>query len=103
MWYGLVNTVAKNRPILVVYAGFAYLLYICAFLADIRKHGMNLPVIFATCTILSIVMNVVGVSMVIFCQTRYAIYNMPLFYMSGILLIMDLMKKDGISLEGGRW
>ena len=38
-------------------------------------------------TLLSIVCNVGLVSLVIFCQTRYTIYNMALFYISLILLL----------------
>lgn len=41
----------------------------------------------AALTLLSIIMNVAIVSAVIFCQIRYTIYNMPLFYISGLLLL----------------
>lgn len=37
-------------------------------------------------TLISIVINVGLVSLVIFCQTRYTIYNMPLFYISFLLM-----------------
>lgn len=40
----------------------------------------------ATLTLLSILLKVTIVSAVIFCQSRYTIYNMPLFYISGLLL-----------------
>lgn len=42
-------------------------------------------------TLLSILCNVGLVSLVIFCQTRYTIYNMPLFYISLILLLYNFL------------
>jgi len=41
---------------------------------------------------LSVVMNVGIVSMVIFPQTRYTIYNMGLFYTAGFLMLKGLVK-----------
>ena len=43
-------------------------------------------------TLLSILCNVGLVSLVIFCQTRYTIYNMALFYISLLLLLYDCGK-----------
>ena len=42
-------------------------------------------------TLLSILCNVGLVSLVIFCQTRYTIYNMPLFYISLILMLYNFL------------
>ena len=53
-----------------------------------KKRGqMDETVKMCLLTLLSIVVNVGLVSAVIFCQTRYTIYNMPLFYMSGVVLL----------------
>ncbi|MFI3212540.1 MAG: hypothetical protein R3Y24_04280, partial [Eubacteriales bacterium] len=43
-------------------------------------------------SLLGIVINVGLVSAVIFCQTRYTIYNMPLFYMSGLVLLWGIYR-----------
>ena len=39
---------------------------------------------------ISIILNVGVVSAVIFCQTRYTIYNMPLFYSAFLVLICKI-------------
>ena len=52
-------------------------------------------------TAFSILLNVGAVSAVIFCQTRYMIYNMPLFYMCGYLLLRSTLEElKGKKIEG---
>lgn len=87
---GLVTTVAQNRPILVIYSFAVYALYFILLIIHIKFEGMTKLSFFAICTMLSVVINVAVVSVVIFCQTRYTIYNMPIFYITlWILLIKD--------------
>lgn len=96
---GLVTTVAQRKPILVLYTAVMFLIY---FLLTIRlawhwyrnrrysSESLELSqkgVHFAIITLLGIFFNVFLVSAVIFCQTRYTIYNMPLFYMAGAILL----------------
>lgn len=96
---GLVITIAQLRRILIPYTVAMFLLY---FILTIRlalfwyrnrtidSVNVNLAsknVIFAMITLLGIFFNVLLVSAVIFCQTRYTIYNMPLFYMAGAVLL----------------
>lgn len=88
---GLVTTVAQRNRILIYYSIVAYLGYIGLLGVYWKKRGqMDETVKLCLLTLLSIVVNVGLVSAVIFCQTRYTIYNMPLFYISGILLLMKL-------------
>lgn len=87
---GLVTTVAQMRPILIIYTFVIYVFYLILLAIQIKLQGMTKLSFFAICTILSVIINVAVVSMVIFCQTRYTIYNMPLFYITlWILLIKD--------------
>lgn len=87
---GLVTTVAQMRPILIVYSLAVYIFYLILLMVQIKLGGMTKLSFFAICTMLSVVINVAVVSMVIFCQTRYTIYNMPLFYITlWILFIND--------------
>ena len=89
---GLITTVAQRKPVLIAYSILAYvafsgLFFRLAYLYGKRKKQELLPVLlFAGLTLAGIVSNVGLVSAVIFCQTRYTIYNMPLFYMAGALL-----------------
>ena len=87
---GLITTIAQRKPILVWYSIFAYFGYAVLLIYNIKENGMSKVNIFALLTMVSIVLNVGLVSAVIFCQTRYTIYNMPLFYMSGLLLLYEV-------------
>ncbi|MCH5262364.1 MAG: hypothetical protein J1F42_05570 [Lachnospiraceae bacterium] len=87
---GLVTTVAQMRPILIVYSLAIYVFYLILLILQIKLEGMTKLSFFAICTMFSVVINVAVVSMVIFCQTRYTIYNMPIFYITlWILFIKD--------------
>lgn len=96
---GLVITVAQLRQILVPYTVIMFLLYLVLTgrlamywhknrncnIASIALAEKN--VVFSLITLTGIFFNVLLVSAVIFCQTRYTIYNMPLFYMAGAVLL----------------
>ena len=99
---GLVTTVARRNRILNWYSLFVYLLYLALLALNIRE-GKNsrqaaCAARIAGLVLLSIVFNVGLVSLVIFCQTRYTIYNMALFYMSLILMLYSLA---GIACKKG--
>ena len=79
---GLVDTVAKRSRLLCIYAALIYAVFGVLALITI-KHTMTLSCL----TALGILGNVTLVSAVIFCQTRYTIYNMPLFYMTLVIMI----------------
>lgn len=96
---GLVITVAQLRQILVPYTIVMFLLYFgltgrLALYWYRRRLDTSDKVLsaagsveFSIVTLLGIFFNVLLVSAVIFCQTRYTIYNMPLFYMAGAVLL----------------
>lgn len=76
---GLVTTVAKRNSILIWYSLFIYLFYFTLLAWHIGVGKNQKTILFATFTLISIFVNVSLVSLVIFCQTRYTIYNMALF------------------------
>lgn len=96
---GLVITIAQFRQILVPYTFVMFLLYFVLtgrlLLYWYRNKNQASDklllsvknVEFSIVTLLGIFFNVLLVSAVIFCQTRYTIYNMPLFYMAGAVLL----------------
>lgn len=98
---GLVTTVAQRNHILIWYSLFAYIGYIAltgVYAYKVRR--LDSVLLLCILTLLSIVVNVGLVSAVIFCQTRYTVYNMPLFYISGLILlksIWDVVKKKNAS------
>jgi len=94
---GLITTIAQRNRILIYYSIVAYLGYITLLGLYWKKVGkMDDTVKLCLLTILSIVVNVGLVSAVIFCQTRYTIYNMPLFYCS-LWVLLDKIRKIWMS------
>ena len=98
---GLVNTVAQKRRILCLYTALIYPLYIALLIYLIKKRDKNdtqrtntLIVSFMSLT--AVLLNVTIVSMVIFPQTRYTIYGMPLFYISLLVMINELIRPKDI-------
>lgn len=85
---GLVTTLAKSTPILFIYSFAVYTLYFILLIVHIKREGITRLSFLAIFTLLSIVINVVVISMVIFCQSRYTIYNMPIFYITLWLLLV---------------
>ena len=103
---GLVITIAQLREILVPYTVIMFLAYLALtgrlalyWHKNKTKASANIDPVqktvdFAIITLLGIFFNVLLVSAVIFCQTRYTIYNMPLFYMAGAVLLYQNITLD---------
>lgn len=90
---GLVTTVAQMKSLLIGYSLLLYLSYIVLLVYHIC-HSKNCRLcLFAILTLISTFLNVGLVSLVIFCQTRYTIYNMPLFYISFLLMLYEPVRK----------
>lgn len=96
---GLMTTIAQCKLILIPYAMIMFLLYLgltlrliwcmlrpCNSSSQLQELTEK-SLVFSVLSALGIFSNVFLVSAVIFCQTRYTIYNMPLFYMSGAILL----------------
>lgn len=87
---GLVTTVAQRKSFLIRYTFLVYLLYMLLLIFHIFQNKNHRLCLLALLTLLSIFLNVGLVSLVIFCQTRYTIYNMALFYISLLLMLHDI-------------
>ena len=96
---GLITTIAQRNRILIYYSLVAYLGYILLLGFYWKRIGkMDDTIKLCLLTLLSIVVNVGLVSTVIFCQTRYTIYNMPMFYIS--LCVMFIRMREVWFSEG---
>ncbi len=90
-FHGIVNTVGKATiKAMYIYAVIIMVGFIALLVLNIRKNKNDFSTVFAAYTLLAIVLNVAGVSATIFCQVRYMIYMMPLFYIGLVLLGADL-------------
>lgn len=88
--YGLIRSIAVVHPLLNWYALTAYLAYIVlAALAWRKNHNSN-AVWLAAFSLLAVLANVFATSMIIMCLSRYVIYGLPLFYVSGLILLYEL-------------
>lgn len=88
--YGLIRSIAVVHPLLNWYALTAYVAYIVlAALAWRKNHNSN-AVWLAAFSLLAVLANVFATSMIIMCLSRYVIYGLPLFYVSGLMLLYEL-------------
>ena len=88
--YGLIRSIAVVHTLLNWYALTAYLAYIVlAALAWRKNHNSN-AVWLAAFSLLAVLANVFATSMIIMCLSRYVIYGLPLFYVSGLMLLYEL-------------
>ena len=91
---GMVNTVAVRTLLLCVYSLLIYTIYLICITyfivfrkrSNIHKRILCMSVVVA----ISIVSNVALVSALIFAQTRYTIYNMPLFSIALIIMLYQI-------------
>lgn len=86
---GLITTVAQRNSILIWYSLAVYLFYIALLIWHCLVVKDSKIILFASFVLISIITNVGLVSLVIFCQTRYTIYNMALFYIGLFLLLQE--------------
>lgn len=91
---GFVRTVAYEKPLLSWYALFIYMAaaVLTVWLWRKRKGGMAAS--FMAVVLLTIVGNVCATALMIQCISRYMIYNLPLFYMAGVLELRELLRRD---------
>ena len=83
---GIMITVAADKEIFVYYSLFFYMFY-CFFILLLIRKKENKELIISFISLFSLLLNVIVVSMVIFCQTRYTIYNMPIIYISLYIML----------------
>lgn len=89
---GFVRTVAYEQPLLAWYALFIYLAAVVLTILLWRKNPRSKAVAFMAVTLLTIVGNVCATALMIQCISRYMIYNLPLFYMAGILELIEMIQ-----------
>ncbi len=94
--HGLITTVLKVHPILNWGALFLYVTYAVLFMLLCWKKSYKnvsasvLP--FAAITLISILGTVCLTSITIYCQMRYMLYNTPLFYQAGLIMLAEAWK-----------
>lgn len=96
---GFVATISQRNRLLSIYSIFMYIGYFASMgslLIYGHKKGFSDELkgilTFASLCLLCILINVGVVGAVIFCQTRYVIYNMSVFYMAFLLMVQYIYR-----------
>lgn len=90
---GFVRTVAYEHPVLAWYALFIYIGAIALTILLWSKNHASMAAPFMAVVLLTIVGNVCATALMIQCISRYMIYNLPLFYMAGLLELRELIER----------
>lgn len=86
---GFIRSVAFVHPILNWYALAVYLLAMILMVFVRIKKNDSKAAPFMALVLLMITGNVTGTSLMIQCISRYMLYNLPLFYLAGLLLLSE--------------
>ena len=89
---GLVNTVAAMKRPLIPVTALLYAAFLVLLVLSIRRRREDEAVL-ACLALAAILGNVALVSLTIFCQPRYTLYNMPVFYAALLLLARGAIQK----------
>ncbi len=89
---GFVRTVAYENPLLSWYALFVYMAAAVLTVWLWRKRYGGMAASFMAVVLLTVTGNVCATALMIQCISRYMIYNLPLFYMAGMLELRELLR-----------
>lgn len=87
---GFIRSVAYVHPLLVWYALIIYAAAAALTIILWKRNPKSKAAPFMAVVLLAIVGNVFTVALMVQCISRYMIYNMPLFYMAGLLELREL-------------
>ena len=91
--HGMCLTVAGRGGIFAVYSALAYAVFLVLIILAFKGWPESPAGTFGATVLLGILGNVTLTTLVIFCQFRYMVYNMPLFYLAFLLLIREVGAK----------
>lgn len=89
---GACNTIAKDIGILLPGIILIYILFVVSVIYLVKKEKITNEVSLAMLTVVCVVINIAAVSVMIFAQSRYMIYNMTLFYCSLYVMLRRMVK-----------
>lgn len=87
---GFIRTVSYTHPVFAWYSVCIYLFAIIVTIILWKKNSRSIPARFMAIILLAIVGNVCATALMVQCISRYMLYNMPMFYIAGILELIEL-------------
>lgn len=96
----MMRTIAKASFILIPYVLLAYGIYLFLMFKLFRKHGEHMTVWAGLFVLLMLLGNALALSILIFGEPRYLLYNMAPFYIMGYLMLREVtLKKKGVQSD----
>lgn len=92
MIVGFIRSVAFIHPMLNWYAVGIYLLGVLLTLVLWKKQSETKSVKFMLVVMLMLVGNVSATGLFIMCLSRYVLYNISLFYLAGLVMLIDMYR-----------
>lgn len=89
---GFIRSVSYIHPILNWYALVIYLAAIILMLLLLRKKKDSKAAYFMAMILLMIAGNVTATALMLQCISRYMIYNLPLFYIAGLAMLIEYVQ-----------
>ncbi len=90
MMMGFVQSIAVMHPILNWYALVMYICFIVLIIFAWKMKKDSKIASSAAIVLLMITGTVTGTALMIHCLSRYVLYNLPLFYIAGLLLLFEI-------------
>lgn len=88
---GLIRSVAMTKGILSWIAIGLYVLAFVLMILAFRKKESRNAALFMLITLLCIATNSFSIAVLTMCLSRYMIYNLPFFYIAGLMLVRDYL------------
>lgn len=94
---GMMRTVAKASPILIPFVALAYGCFGYLLIGLFRRQRSSMTAWAGLFVILMLIGNILAVSLLIFAEPRYLLYNTVPFYMMGYLMLREMVQgKKGV-------
>lgn len=90
---GFIRTVAYENVILAWYSLLIYIAAVGLTVVLWRKNPKSMAASFMAVVLLTIAGNVCATALMIQCISRYMVYNLPLFYMAGLLELREMIER----------
>lgn len=96
----MMRTIAKAMLILIPYVILAYGIYVFLMFKLFRRHGEHMTAWAGLFVLLMLLGNALVLSILIFGEPRYLLYNMAPFYIMGYLMLREVtLKKKGVQSD----
>lgn len=99
---GIMRTIAKASPMLIPYVILVYGSYVILLINLFCKQKSSMTAWAGLFVLLMLIGNTLAISLLIFAEPRYVLYNMVPFYIMGYLMLREwVLKRKGVWNDDG--